>query len=51
MTRESEHQNDRRNDSQHRRTVPWRRYWRIVKALLQIAAAQLIAWALKKWWG
>ncbi len=38
-------------DDQPGHSRPWRRYWRVAKTGLQIAAAQVIAWALRKWWG
>lgn len=50
VTSDIDNLNDRHNDDQHPRTVPWRRYWRIAKAFAQIVIAQLLAWALQKWW-
>ncbi len=51
MTSDIDNQSDRHNDAQHPRTAHWRRYWQIGKALAQIVIAQLVAWALRKWWG
>jgi hypothetical protein len=28
----------------------WKRYWQAAKALLQVTAAQVIAYILRRWW-
>ncbi|MGH4023379.1 MAG: hypothetical protein ACRDRV_02210 [Pseudonocardiaceae bacterium] len=30
---------------------PWKRRWQKIKTPLQLITAQLIGWALHKWWG